>query len=82
MRLWDTQSCELRCVLRGQDAVRVAFSPDGHYLCAASSFGERKVREYLVDVEQLLVLAARRASRTLTPEERAAYLVGDLSSSG
>jgi hypothetical protein len=50
----------------------VAFSPDGQRLLTAAN--DKTVRQYTVGIDELLALAARRATRQLTPEERSIYL--------
>jgi WD40 repeat protein len=73
-RLWDAGTGEQRAVLTGHRGalVGVAFSPDGQRLLTAAN--DKTVRQYVVGIDELLALAARRATRQLTPEERSIYL--------
>jgi len=78
VRLWDAETAQPRCILRGHTAevVSVAFSRDAERIITISSGNTwvKTVREYLVDVDALLSLAAARVNRSLTPEERATFL--------
>ena len=48
------------------------FSPDANHIVTAGEDGT--VRQYILDIEQLLALAAHRITRSLTLDERATYL--------
>ena len=74
VRIWDPSSGEQLLVLRGHDAVvtSVAFSPDDSRL--ASVGGEGVVRVWALELDELVELAERELTRTLTDEECRQYL--------
>jgi Tol biopolymer transport system component len=71
VRLFDVALGQQRLVLRGGDG-RVAFSPDGSMLAATSVEG--MVRVYALDLDDLLDIARRNVTRSLTDEECRQYL--------
>jgi WD40 repeat protein/DNA-binding SARP family transcriptional activator len=74
VRIWDPSSGEQLLVLRGHyaSAFSVAFSPDGSRL--ASVGGEGVVRVWALDLDELVEIAEREVTRTLTDEECQQYL--------
>ncbi len=74
VRIWDPSSGEQLVVLRGHYAtvVSVAFSPDGSRL--ASVGVEGVVRVWALDVDDLVDVAEREVTRTLTDQECRRYL--------
>jgi serine/threonine protein kinase/WD40 repeat protein len=71
VRLFDAASGQEQLVLRGGDG-RVAFSPDGSMLASTSVKGI--VRVYALDLDDLLEIARRNVTRSLTDEECRVYL--------
>lgn len=78
IKLWDVASHKETLSLSGQDAAfnRVAFSPDGKFLAAGSADGTAHI--YALGVEDLMALARRRITRSLTKEECEKYLEQEL----
>jgi WD40 repeat protein/DNA-binding SARP family transcriptional activator len=74
VRIWDPSSGEQLVVLRGHYAsvVSVAFSPDGSRV--ASVGVEGVVRVWALDVDDLVDVAEREVTRTLTDQECRRYL--------
>jgi WD40 repeat protein len=72
--IWDTASGEQLLVLRGHYAfvASVAFSPDGSQL--ASVGAEGAVRIWALDLGDLVAIAEREVTRTLTDAECRQYL--------
>jgi WD40 repeat protein len=73
-KLWDATSGQNRATLYGHvDAVRsVAWSPDSKTIATGGFDGT--ARQYVIEIEDLLVLASSRVTRGLTPKERTTYL--------
>jgi len=73
-KIWNASSGEELLTLYGHtDTVwAVVFSPDGKRLATAG--GEGTVRVYALDIEELLHIASKRVSRSLTSEECQKYL--------
>ena len=74
VRLWDARSGVQKLILRGHQGVvwRLAFSPAGSKLASSSSDGT--VRVWALDLDDLIEIAQRRATRALTDEECRQYL--------
>jgi WD40 repeat protein len=74
VRVWDPDSGEELVVLRGHDAVvgSVAFNPDGTRLASVAADGV--VRVWTLDVDELVEIAERELTRTLTDAECQQYL--------
>jgi WD40 repeat protein len=74
VRVWDPASGEELVVLRGHDAVvgSVAFSPDGTQLASVAADG--LVRVWALDIDELVEIAERGLTRTLTDAECRQYL--------
>jgi WD40 repeat protein len=74
VRIWDPHTGEQLRVLRGHytSVTGVAFSPDGSRL--ASVGAEGIVRVWALDLDDLIEIAQRRLTRTLTDEECQQYL--------
>jgi WD40 repeat protein len=72
--IWDAASGEQLLVLRGHYtfAASVAFSPDGSQL--ASVGAEGLVRIWALDLDDLVEIAERELTRTLTDAECKQYL--------
>jgi WD40 repeat protein/DNA-binding SARP family transcriptional activator len=73
VRLFDGQTGSQRLVLRGSgcSADDVAFSPDGTTLASTTCGG---ARIWALDIDDLLEIAGRNVTRTLTDEECRLYL--------
>lgn len=73
-KIWSaTTGVELITLLGHDGGVSdIAFSPDGTRLVTASDDGTARV--YLLNVEELIALAWKRVTRSLTPEECQTYL--------
>jgi WD40 repeat protein/transcriptional regulator with XRE-family HTH domain len=73
-RLWDAASGEERLALTGHTSgvTGLSFSPDGKRLATSSLDGT--VRLYALDIEDLLMLARQRVTRSLTLDECQRYL--------
>jgi WD40 repeat protein/DNA-binding SARP family transcriptional activator len=73
VRLFDSRTGSQRLVLRGSgcSADDVAFSPDGSTLASTTCGG---VRIWALDIDDLLEIAGRNVTRTLTDEECRQYL--------
>jgi WD40 repeat protein/class 3 adenylate cyclase len=76
VRLWDAETGVQSLVLHGHDLVvgRLAFSPDGSKL--ASGAGDGTARVWALDLDDLIDLARREVTRSLTPQECRQYLHG------
>jgi WD40 repeat protein/DNA-binding SARP family transcriptional activator len=74
VRLWDADSGVQRAVLRGHtDLVgTLAFSPDGRKL--ATTGADTTIRVWALDLDDLIAIAGRKLTRTLTDEECRQYL--------
>ena len=74
LRIWDPSSGEQLLVLRGHHAAAfsVAFSPDGLQLASVGLEGV--VRVWALDLDELVEIAEREVTRTLTDEECQQYL--------
>jgi WD40 repeat protein/DNA-binding SARP family transcriptional activator len=74
VRIWDPSSGEQLLVLRGHHvaAYSVAFSPDGSRLASVGLEGV--VRVWALDLDDLVEIAEREVTRTLTDEECQQYL--------
>jgi WD40 repeat protein/DNA-binding SARP family transcriptional activator len=78
LRLWDAQTLRQILLLDAHVAAlggpvdKIAFSPDGSRLTAAS--GEGVVRVYVLPIEELLSLARDRVARDFTEQECQQYL--------
>jgi WD40 repeat protein len=74
IRLWDVDTGRELLVLRGHagSISDVAFSPDGTRLASASNDGT--IRVYVLPIDELMVLARSRLTRTWTPAECRQYL--------
>jgi WD40 repeat protein len=75
VRLWDL-SGQLLTTFKGHTDIvrRVMFSPDGRRIVTASNDGT--ARQYLVDVTDLLAIAACRVGRGFTTDEITHFEVG------
>ncbi|HXQ32402.1 MAG TPA: hypothetical protein VN843_00135, partial [Anaerolineales bacterium] len=72
-KLWDVHTGRLFLTLDAPDGVTgVAFHPDGSQLAMAVQDGT--VRIHLLRMEDLVALAKKRVTRTLTTEECRQYL--------
>jgi WD40 repeat protein len=72
VRIYDTGSGEEVLVLQGHDdAGQVAFSPDGSMLATQ---GDGILRIWALDIDDLLQIARREVTRSLTDEECRQYL--------
>jgi WD40 repeat protein/transcriptional regulator with XRE-family HTH domain len=72
-RVWDAQTGRQIQILRAPGGLTdVAFSPDGKHLAVASLDGTDRI--YALQIEDLLALASKRVTRSLTPEECQEYL--------
>jgi WD40 repeat protein/DNA-binding SARP family transcriptional activator len=73
VRLFDAESGQQRLILRGPAGqVRVAFSADGSMLASRSNDGT--VRIWALDIDDLLEIARRNVTRSLTDAECRQYL--------
>jgi WD40 repeat protein/DNA-binding SARP family transcriptional activator len=74
VRVWDPSTGEQLLLLRGHyaSAYSVAFSPDGSRLASVGSEGV--VRVWALDLEEIVEIAEREVTRTLTDEECRQYL--------
>jgi WD40 repeat protein len=74
VRLFDAGTGAQRLVLRGHGcrATSVAFSPDGTKLASTSACHD--VRIWALDIDDLLEMARREVTRSLTGEECRQYL--------
>jgi WD40 repeat protein/DNA-binding SARP family transcriptional activator len=73
VRTWDATSGSQTLVLRHGDVVgAVAFSPDGSKLASVS--GDARVHVWALDLGDLVEIAKRELTRTLTDEECRQYL--------
>jgi WD40 repeat protein len=74
VRIWDPSSGEQLLVLRGHHlaAFSVAFSPDGSRLASVGLEGV--VRVWALDLDDLVEIAEREVTRTITDEECQQYL--------
>jgi WD40 repeat protein len=73
-RLWDATGAPLATLQGHTDVVyRAVFSPDGRRILTSSQDGT--ARQYLVNVDDLLAVAACRVGRGLTDEEIARFQV-------
>jgi WD40 repeat protein len=74
VRIWDPSSGEQLLVLRGHytSVTSLAFSPDGSRL--ASVGGEGVVRVWALELDDLVEIAERELTRTLTDGECRQYL--------
>jgi WD40 repeat protein len=72
--IWDAASGEQLLVLRGHFTLvaSVAFSPDGSQLASVGSEG--LVRIWALDLDDLVEIAERKVTRTLTDAECRQYL--------
>jgi WD40 repeat protein len=72
-RLWDSFTGKELLTLHAPDGLTsVAFSPDGSQLAVASRDGTARI--YFLKLEDLVALAKRRVTRSLTAEECQQYL--------
>ncbi len=73
-KLWDAVTGREISTLPGHTGEITAadFSPDGRTVLTAST--DHTVRQYVVNIQDLLALAQTRVTRPFTPEERATYL--------
>jgi WD40 repeat protein/predicted nucleic acid-binding Zn ribbon protein len=73
VRIWDVASGkELLALGHTAEVYGVAFSPDGIHLVTTTSDG--KIYLHLLQIEELITLAQRRVTRSLTPVECQQYL--------
>jgi WD40 repeat protein/serine/threonine protein kinase len=73
VRLWDIDTGSQRLVLRGHELIvgRLAFSPDGSKLASGALDGTARV--WALDLDDLIQLAKRELTRTLTEAECQQY---------
>jgi WD40 repeat protein len=74
VRLWDPRTGEQQLVLRGHNGLvgSVAFSPDGSRLATVSADGT--VRIWALELDELIEVAERGLTRSLTEGECRQYL--------
>lgn len=75
VKLWNWKNGEEKLTLSAPSSIafaNVAFSPDGRFLAASS--GDGTVRIFLLPVDDLISLARKRVTRTLTQAECQQYL--------
>ncbi len=74
VRLYDAQTYEQQLVLRGDigSSPWIDFSPDGSMLVSGDGYGVMKV--WALDIDDLLEIARREVTRSLTDEECRQYL--------
>jgi WD40 repeat protein len=77
VKIWEIKSVrELQTFVHTSDVNSVAFSRDGRRL-ATGEEEDRRVRVYVLDRNELVTLARKRLTRSLTPEECRKYLNQD-----